>query len=216
MSNELTTRSLPAAVGPLPAPVKATPDKYIVITAREDADNPWANPFRQARVQPTVRFERQPTLISPGHPRSSFSTALRARKGRESGCWTPLTSEAESKLRQELISYTRLEDNWDGDGAKAPSQEAVNDSLTFLDGRPTDIPLPSPEEGTEGDVGVYWDNSHAHVFAEVTFEGNGTCAYFAVHGVPGAVTEKCGNDHVDVAAPWPDDMLRILRIQDPT
>ena len=105
-----------------------------------------------------------------------------------------------------------MSDNWDGDGAKAPSQEAVKDALTFLDGKPTDIPLPYPEEGTEGDVGVYWDKSHAHVFAEVTFEGDGTCAYFAVHGIPGAVTEKYGNDDVDVAAPWPDDMLRILRI----
>ena len=143
---------------------------------------------------------------------SRFSTALRARKGRKSGCWTQLASEAESKLRQKLISYTRLSDNWDGDGAKAPSQEAVKDALTFLDGKPTDIPLPYPEEGTEGDVGVYWDKSHAHVFAEVTFEGDGTCAYFAVHGIPGAVTEKYGNDDVDVAAPWPDDMLRILRI----
>ena len=122
----------------------------------------------------------------------------------------------ESKLRQELFSYAHLDDNWDGDGAKAPSQVAVNDALTFLNGRPADIPLPYPEEGTEGDVGVYWDNNHAHVFAEVTFQGDGTCAYFAVHGVPGAFTEKCGNDDVDVAAPWPDDMLRILCIQGST
>lgn len=97
----------------------------------------------------------------------------------------------------------------------APAQEAVNDALTFLDGRPGDIPLPYPEEGTEGDVGVYWDIRHANVFAEVTFEGDGTFAYFAVHGVPGAVAEKCGNDGVDAADPWPDDLLRILRIQDP-
>ena len=155
-------------------------------------------------------------MVTPRHALSSVSTAIRARTGRESGCWTPLTSEAEAKLRQELVSYARLDDNWDGDGAKAPSQEAVNDALTFLDGRPADIPLPYPEEGTEGDVGVYWDKSHARVFAEVTFEGDGTCAYFAVHGVPGAVTEKCGNDDVDVADDWPDDMLRILRIQDST
>ena len=90
----------------------------------------------------------------------------------------------------------------------APSQEAVNDALTFLDGRPGDIPLPYPEEGTEGDVGVYWDIRHAHVFAEVTFEGDGTFAYFAVHGVPGAVAEKCGNDGVDAADPWPDELPR--------
>ena len=73
-------------------------------------------------------------------------------------------------------------------------KKAVNDALTFLDGRPGDIPPPFPEEGTEGDVGVYWDSRHAQVFAEVTFEGDGTCAYFAVRGVPGAVVEKYGNE----------------------
>ncbi len=121
----------------------------------------------------------------------------------------------ESKLRQELLSYTRLEDNWDGDNAKAPSQEAVSDALTFLDGKPGDILPPYPEEGTEGDVGVYWDFRQVQVFAEVTFEGDGTCAYFAVRGVPEAVVEKYSNEGVDVAGPWPDDLLRILRIQYP-
>ena len=198
MPNALATRSSPPAVGALSVPVEATPGTCIVIT------------------QATVRFERRSTLVSPWRAMSSFLTALRACKDRETSCWVPLTSEAESKLRQELVSYARLDDNWDEDGAKAPSQEAVSDALTFLDGRPADIPLPYPEEGTEGDVGVYWDNSYAHVFAEVTFEGDGTCAYFAVHGLPGAVTEKYGNDNVDVAAPWPDDMLRILRTQDST
>ena len=46
---------------------------------------------------------------------------------------------------------------------KGPSQEAVNDALTFLDGRPGDIPPPYPEEGTEGDVGIYWDFRDAQV-----------------------------------------------------
>ena len=124
-----------------------------------------------------------------------------------------MTAEIESKLHQELLSYARLDDNWDGDGAKAPSQEAVNDALTFLDGRPEDIPPPYPEEGVGGDVGVYWDFRHTKVFAEVTFEGDGTCAYFAVRGVPGAVTGKYGKEGVNVVDPWPDDILRILRLQ---
>ena len=143
-------------------------------------------------------FQRQglclPALIPPGRTRP--------------------TSDAETKLRKELASYVRLADNWDGNGAKAPLQAAVNDALTFLGSRPEDIPLPYPEEGAEGDVGVYWDRSDANVFAEVTFEGDGTCAYFAVHGVPGAITDKCGSDDIKVTSPWPDDMLRILRIQD--
>ena len=96
----------------------------------------------------------------------------------------------------------------------APSQAAIDDALTFLDGRPPDIPLPHPDQGFEGEVGVYWDNRDAQVFAEATFEGDGTYAYFAVHGVPGAAVDKCGRDVADVAAPWPEDMLRILRNPD--
>ena len=184
------------------------------MTAREESDHSWAKPFRQARIRPTVRTERRrSTRTSPWHGLSSISTAFRARKSHEPGRWTALTAEVESKLRQELLSYARLDDNWDGDGAKAPSQEAVNDALTFLDGRPGDIPPPYAEEGAEGDVGVYWDFGHAQVFAEVTFEGDGMCAYFAVRGVPGAVVEKYGDEGVDVAGPWPDDILRILRLQ---
>ena len=214
MSDALAKRSVPPAVGALPTLVETTPGTCIVMTAPEVSVQSWVSPFRQACIKPAVQIERQRSTRA-WRAQPNISTALRARKTREAGCWISLTDDVECKLRQELVSYAHLDDNWDGDGANTPSQEAVNDALTFLDGRPGDIPLPYPEEGTEGDVGVYWDIRHAHVFAEVTFEGDGTFAYFAVHGVPGTVAEKCGNDGVDAAAPWPDDMLRILRIQDP-
>ena len=216
MSSALAIRPVPPPVGTLPAPVQVTPGKYTVITALEEAYHPLVKLSRQSDVWSTIRLERGYSQVHPWSALLISWTILRVRSGHESGSWTQLTSEAEFKLRQELGSYVHLDDNWNGDGAKAPSLAAVNDALTFLNGMPADVPLPYPEEGSKGDVGIYWDNSHAHVFAEVTFEGDGTCSYFAVHGVPGAITEKCGNDEVDVAAPWPDDMLQILRIQDST
>ncbi len=215
MTNGLVERSLPPAVGELSTLVETIPGTCIVMTTPGESEHSWARRFREACVKPDVQVDSRRSALT-WYAQPKISTALRARKSREAGRWTSFTSDAESKLRQELVSYAQLDDNWDGDGAKAPSQEAVNDALTFLDSRPGDIPLPYPEEGAEGDVGVYWDIRHAHVFAEVTFEGDGTYAYFAVHGVPGAVAEKCGNDGVDATDPWPDDMLRILRIQDPT
>ena len=199
-------RSLPPAVGELSTPEETTPDTYVI-----------KYPFRQGCIPIAVQTERR-QAARPWHgvPPSSL-TALRALNSRDSGRWAALTSkvESESELREELLSYARLDENWDGNGAKAPSQEAVNDALTFLDGRPGDIPPPYPEECTEGDVGIYWDFRDAQVFAEVTFEGDGTYAYFAVRGVPGAVVEKYGKDGVDVIGPWPDDILRILRLQYP-
>ena len=198
--------SLPPAVGKLSTPEETTPGTYVIMYS-----------FRQECIPTAVRAERR-RATRPWHelPPSRL-TALRGLNGRDSGRWAALTSdvESESELRQELLSYARLDENWDGNGAKAPAQEAVNDALTFLDGRPGDIPPPYPEEGTEGDVGIYWDFRDAQVFAEVTFEGDGTYAYFAVRGVPGAVAEKYGNDGMDVVGPWPDDILRILRSQYP-
>ena len=203
MFNALAKRPPVRALSPLVE--ETAPGTCIVTTAPVETE-----PQHSTRLWIELRHSTRPWYAQP-----PISIELRARKSREAGCRSSLTYDAEYKLRQELVSYAHLDDNWDGDGANAPSQEAVNDALTFLGGRPSDIPPPYPEEGTEGDVGVYWDIRHAHVFAEVTFEGDGTFAYFAVHGVPGAVAEKCGNDGVDAADPWPDDMLRILRIQVP-
>lgn len=192
--------SLPPAVRDLAASEETPPGTYVIKYS-----------FRQKCI--AVRTERRRATGSWHGVSSSGSIALRAQNSRDSGRWIAIPSESESELREELRSYARLDENWDGDGAKAPLQEAVNDALTFLDGRPGDIPLPYPEEGTEGDVGIYWDFRDARVFAEVTFEGDGTCAYFAVRGVPGAVAEKYGKDGVDVLGRWPDDILRILRSQ---
>ena len=215
-NNTQTELSLPAAVGALPIPVEAIPGTFVVITEPEGIGFPPAMQLGHGHIQPSVRYYLHSSETPAGqwHGLSDISTALRGHWGREPGLWTAFTSEPEFKLRQVLRSYAFLGDNWDGNGAKAPSQEAVNDALTFLSGRPDDIPLPYPEEGADGDVGVYWDNKHTQVFAEVSFEGDGTCAYFAVKGVPGAVIEKCGDDDLKVANPWPPDLLRILRKQD--
>ena len=199
-------RSLPPPVGELSTPEETTPGTYVIM-----------NSLPQECIPTDVRTERRRATRSWHGVPPSRLTALRALNGRDSGGWAAFTSEveSESELRQELLSYARLDENWDGNGAKAPLQEAVNDALTFLDDRPRDIPPPYPEEGTEGDVGIYWDFRDAQVFAEVTFEGDGTFAYFAVRGVPGAVAEKYGSDGVDVVGPWPDDILRILRLRYP-
>ena len=204
MSNTLTMRSFPPAVGELSTPEETTPGTYVIKYS-----------FRQRCILIAVRTERQRATRPSDEVPPSGLTALRAQNSRDSGRWVAITSKSEAELRKELRSYARLDENWDGDGAKAPSQAAVNDALTFLAGSPSDIPPPYPEEGTQGDAGIYWDFKDAQVFAEVTFEGDGTYAYFAVRGEPGAVAEKYGKDGMDVANPWPDDILRILRFRYP-
>ena len=98
----------------------------------------------------------------------------------------------------------------------APSWRAVEDALVFLDGMPDDIPLPSPEVGSDGEVGVYWDERDARIFAEVAFEGDGTYTYFAVSGTPDDVDQECGEEALPVGKAWPTDLLEILRLRTTT
>ena len=186
--------SWPRVIPNPPASIESDIDAYAVIRIQKATDPLPPVEHLQARV----RDLRWPSGI---HGPKVLS-------------WRGVPFHSDTKLRRELESYVHLPDDWDGEGAVAPSQAAIVDALTFLDGRPPDIPLPHPDQGSEGEVGVYWDNRDAQVFAEATFEGDGTYAYFAVHGVPGATTDKCGSDNADVSNPWPEDMLRILRKPD--
>ncbi|MCY4341719.1 MAG: hypothetical protein OXE48_10225 [Gammaproteobacteria bacterium] len=181
------------------------------MTERTEADPSDIGFSGKVCARLTIRIDRKSTQIPQWHGLARISTILRAHKSSEPGRWV-VVPDAEMMLRQELLSYAHLENNWDGEGAKTPSSEAVNDALAFLSNRPTDIPLPYAEEGSDGDVGVYWDNGNPQVFAEVSFEGDGTCAYFAVQGAPGAVIQECGSEGFSVAHPWPEDLLRILRL----
>ena len=117
------------------------------------------------------------------------------------------------KLKQELRSYPELGVNWDGYGAKSPSQEAVNDALRFLDCCPMDIPPPHVSIWSEGDIGVYWDNRQSDVDVKVVFVGDGTYRYFAAHGKAGSEVEKYMDEDVDVSSAWPDEILSVLRKQ---
>lgn len=119
-----------------------------------------------------------------------------------------LTSQ-EYELREEIRSYTRLSDDWDGDGATAPCEQAVTDALAFLGSRPLGVPLPLPEVATTGDVGMYWDRGG--VFAEVQFGGDGAFSYYAERRQGRTLVKEYGRDGLPVAGPWPDDMVRLLR-----
>ena len=215
MSTASETLSIPLRRTEEVEAVEATEETYSIAKGYEHADRPssrysWQGTWFRATVRVGVGL----FLVTAWKTPTSSSTSASTATGHETPCEIPRRSEAERRLRSELTSYAELDDNWDGQGAKTPPQRAISDVLTFLDGRPEDIPLPYPEEGSEGEVGVYWDyGEDTGIFAEVTFEGDGSYAYFAVHGTPDDVREKCGGDGFEVAGPWPADMVRILRVR---
>ena len=122
-----------------------------------------------------------------------------------------LTSQ-ECELREEIRSYADFSDDWDGDGATAPCQQAVEDALAFLESRPLGVPLPLPEVATIGDVGIYWDRGG--VFVEVQFGGDGAFSYYAELKQGRTIVEEYGRDRLPLEGAWPEDIVRLLRQRD--
>ena len=118
-------------------------------------------------------------------------------------------SQEESRLRAKLDSYGALEDDWDGEGATAPSNAAVEDVLEFLDARPDDIPLPLPEVASIGDIGIYWDRDG--IFAEVQFEGDRNYSFYAQRTEARKTVEEYGRDGIAISEGWHDEILQLLR-----
>ncbi|PHR16456.1 MAG: hypothetical protein COA41_15390 [Sphingopyxis sp.] len=80
-------------------------------------------------------------------------------------------------LVHELRQYAFLENGWDGDSNdRAPSKNAINEAIAFVDSLPPFIPLPEPMVSSDGEAGLYWNNGH--VYLDVGFRGIGQCVFF--------------------------------------
>ena len=116
------------------------------------------------------------------------------------------------QLISELESYADLPANWDFEGAQKPRERAVQDALTFLEKFPEDLPLPYPEVGSDGDVGIYWDNRETHTFAQVVFDGDGSFTYVAIVKKPGCERVSFGGEDLPVSSAWPQDLTNVIRL----
>ena len=117
----------------------------------------------------------------------------------------------DSDLQEKLLSYKNLKDDWDKEGALAPKTEAVDDAIKFLQFKPSDIRLPYPEIGSEGEVGVYWNFKNKNIFAEVIFNGDGNYEYYAVLGTPTNISKDFCGENLSVHGNWHENLVEILR-----
>jgi hypothetical protein len=103
-----------------------------------------------------------------------------------------------------LRSYKSLPPDWDGYGADAPAETAIEDAVRFVGTLPENLPPPIPMVSGSGEVGLFWKGGGAYV--DVGFMGDGRVAYLAQY--PG---------RPDVSAPDaplhepPGELLDILR-----
>lgn len=80
------------------------------------------------------------------------------------------------KLKQELVSYKDLKDNWDSYGATPPTEGSVNDAINFLYALPEDIPLPKAMLSTSGEPSLYWDTDEG--YADIAFDGPNQASFY--------------------------------------
>ena len=115
-----------------------------------------------------------------------------------------------AELFEKLRSYANLHDNWDYDGAKAPTIQAAEDAIAFLEAKPDDIPWPRPQVG-DGEIGIYW--REAGVFVDVSFSGNKNTYEYLGECKPEGSTRRalhCYNEDAKLNEPWPTELTEIL------
>lgn len=115
----------------------------------------------------------------------------------------------EDKLGAKLLSYLGLPRGWDGYDGVPASLDAIMDAFLFLNMRPPDIPLPYPQIGPDGEVGLYWHTKA--VFAEVGFYGNGEYSYHARYTPAEDGPVKQGRDGCSLSTgSWDAGLLLVL------
>lgn len=116
-----------------------------------------------------------------------------------------------AELKETFRSYAKLEDNWDYEGSITPLSTPIENAITFLENIPPDVPLPYPEAGRDGDVGIYWPKLRAKNFAQVVFAVDDTFTYLAIIKNEAGDETIFGGEDLPVCGSWPADLLEVLR-----
>ncbi|MCY4656010.1 MAG: hypothetical protein OXC80_04245 [Gammaproteobacteria bacterium] len=113
-------------------------------------------------------------------------------------------------LRDKFVSYSELSDDWDYDGALAPHAKSITDAKLFINQIPEEVPVPYPEVGRMGDVGIFWKNVGVCKFAEIMFEGDGMMTYIATEIDSNGDLVEHGEEGIDVNDRWPPILVQLL------
>lgn len=84
--------------------------------------------------------------------------------------------DAVSELVAELDAYRNLENNWDGPGSVAPSENAIREALRFIDLIPDKTISFETMVAADGEVGVCCADER--IYADIGFRGDGHITYF--------------------------------------
>lgn len=102
------------------------------------------------------------------------------------------------RVFHELVELTHraLSANWDGYGAEAVRDDAVDEARAVLEVLPTEIPLPEPSIEPDGSIGLEWHARPGWTYV-LTLSGRGEIEYAGIFGE----NETHGREHFRGALP---------------
>lgn len=111
--------------------------------------------------------------IDPRKSTDMFGDMLAA-----SGAERPTTpaEEAVGTIREMSL----LQDNWDGEGGRAPLPTSVDQAVRFVFLMAGDVPIPEPMLMATGTIGLYWNEPG--LYADLELLGDGRITYFIERG----------------------------------
>lgn len=81
---------------------------------------------------------------------------------------------------QEIVrNFSNLTDGWDGPGTVAPDREIIEDALTVLQHWSMSDPIPEPEAGPDGTIGLEFYDEHGFTRGGIELIGD-HCALFTI------------------------------------
>jgi hypothetical protein len=124
----------------------------------------------------------------------------------------PETSSNWSSIEKELLTLRRLEDDWDGLGARAPALEVVDSALMFIKETRDRAPSRPPNRvlaGPLGEIVFEWQSSGSIVEAEIERVGVAEIYRKENDGSPEILEYEFSNQNRD--ASWHDSLAEDQR-----
>lgn len=137
------------------------------------------------------------------------AATLQARNTAASRPYPYPEEELQRELDEQFALYETLEPGWDMYSADPTNMDSLSDARKFLKNRPKDVPLPFPQIGSDGIVGLYWQTDGTYV--SVAFEGNGLLCYYTEQSNPGGKPRELLADDIPFNEGWPQELLGVLR-----
>lgn len=85
------------------------------------------------------------------------------------------TTEVE-KIIGELREWQFLDEDWDGEGARAPINKSIENAVSLMVLIKDSADMPEPMLHATGTVSLYWDDKN--LYADLEFLGDGRIVYF--------------------------------------